>query len=54
MLAILCACGALVRTLSMSLDAMTGGLARIMILGKCVLVRVYISVCLRARAKESG
>lgn len=35
MLAVLCACGALARTLSMCLDAMTGGLARIMILGKC-------------------
>ncbi|KAM7352436.1 torn and diminished rhabdomeres isoform 2-T2 [Cochliomyia hominivorax] len=34
MLAILCACGALARTLSMCLDAMTGGLARIMILGR--------------------
>lgn len=33
MLAVLCACGALARTLSMCLDAMTGGLARIMILG---------------------
>ncbi|XP_058986292.1 uncharacterized protein LOC131806331 [Musca domestica] len=34
MLSVLCACGALTRTLSMCLDAMTGGLARIMILGR--------------------
>jgi amino acid transporter len=33
-LSLLAACGALVRTLSTSLDAMTGGLARIYILGR--------------------
>ncbi|XP_037927481.1 uncharacterized protein LOC119662015 [Teleopsis dalmanni] len=33
-LAILCACGTLARTLSTCLDAMTGGLARILILGR--------------------
>jgi len=33
-LAAMCACAALARTLSACLDAMTGGLARILILGE--------------------
>lgn len=33
-LTLICACGALTRTLSICLDAMTGGMARIYILGR--------------------